>query len=1124
MEAGFLNFHDEEHFSDFSLPLDQHNLLEESQGSLMEMVHDEYGYIENRIDTSAGLWGTEQELNGDIAVLPVSGVASVIPKMEHTKEDFAKVLTDWQEHIGYLQASDMEEDIDVKDMVSLTMSTPEKMSTDLPKNIFQDEPSSRNSQRSPSGKRSKPNDIKHPRSKVIRMSESEQSDKDIDVVGLDSVDEIDPDIDLTNINCERANSLCDDFDYDDLGGAVKNGTFDLASYIAEDDDKAEKTVSAIGRDPNSTSEKQLKRNIVNEETKKDQQLKLKTGGITSKLPKKQRKAVKHKLETESEDCIDVETVSEQVPVLEAGDVKSLLEQFEASEAVTNFTLSSSNGRLVTGSDLRLYSNKGRPTLEKLQLTPIKKPAEAQDSTLHQNIRDSLPKEIIDRIKASGRKKIISVIPAIPNTKSGTRSSGTRMQDAAATLSRNKLLKIVANSPNASGRIDGSVQLDHDYCSSASSAISSSDSNSEYDRQSSDSEKTSPIKDDGSRQSDYYIMYTKNMEHARSVGRKNNTRRCGGERWTDNSSKKDSGLESGDVSDASEEQTMTEAKVKGTAMDHARDQLKECQLKQTNSKTVNTVNSVNSVVSVNISNASNKSANKPTPVYEMKIRSALATSILQLRKGVLTKTKSVDGGGHKVKQMVSVLKKPPNVSQPLILSSNLNESIVTTTNSLNNKVQNIILQDISSEITSEDTKRPPRKKLNLAEYRSRREQNRSDSSRTSSPVQPMTLVYIHHVSTTTEPIKDDPENPVWSEREIVSILKPKSEVEEEKVKPKPPTREIAIQTNETVFDCPSRTSENTDENDAQKKVSQMKDRKQRRYRQHRVTSSSSRSRSRSRSKSRSRSRSRSKSRSRSRRRSNNRRRRISHRRSSVSSSSSWSSRSRSHTRSTSSSRSRSSRSRSRSSRSRSRSSSRYSSCSRSSSRSNFGRSKWSGHRRGERRERRRSYDRHRRRSSRSSHGYRDWRRSPPNSYRRPYDGWYDREKQRQVEERRVIYVGRLDEGITKAELRRRFEVFGPVVDISVHFREHGDNYGFVTFAYKNDAYEAVEHGNDDPSQPRYDLCFGGRRAFCKVKYADLDGIASNSLGGGSRGMLKADEDNTFDLLLKEAQAKLRKRKV
>jgi hypothetical protein len=48
----------------------------------------------------------------------------------------------------------------------------------------------------------------------------------------------------------------------------------------------------------------------------------------------------------------------------------------------------------------------------------------------------------------------------------------------------------------------------------------------------------------------------------------------------------------------------------------------------------------------------------------------------------------------------------------------------------------------------------------------------------------------------------------------------------------------------------------------------------------------------------------------------------------------------------------------------------------------------------------------------------------------------------------------------------------------------DNYGFVTFAFKVDAYEAVEHGNDDPSLPKYDLCFGGRRTFCKVRYSDL----------------------------------------
>lgn len=48
----------------------------------------------------------------------------------------------------------------------------------------------------------------------------------------------------------------------------------------------------------------------------------------------------------------------------------------------------------------------------------------------------------------------------------------------------------------------------------------------------------------------------------------------------------------------------------------------------------------------------------------------------------------------------------------------------------------------------------------------------------------------------------------------------------------------------------------------------------------------------------------------------------------------------------------------------------------------------------------------------------------------------------------------------------------------------DNYGFVTYAYKDDAYEAVEHGNDNPALTQYDLSFGGRRSFCKQRYADL----------------------------------------
>ncbi|CAN7982830.1 unnamed protein product [Ixodes hexagonus] len=92
---------------------------------------------------------------------------------------------------------------------------------------------------------------------------------------------------------------------------------------------------------------------------------------------------------------------------------------------------------------------------------------------------------------------------------------------------------------------------------------------------------------------------------------------------------------------------------------------------------------------------------------------------------------------------------------------------------------------------------------------------------------------------------------------------------------------------------------------------------------------------------------------------------------------------------------------------------------------------------------------------------------------------------QKEERRVIYVGNIPEGTTRTDLRQRFAPFGPIEEVSVHFRDRGDNYGFVTFMQSRDAYEAVEHGNDDPKLPRFDLCFGGRRQFCRTNWADLD---------------------------------------
>ncbi|KAL0180540.1 hypothetical protein M9458_022946, partial [Cirrhinus mrigala] len=50
----------------------------------------------------------------------------------------------------------------------------------------------------------------------------------------------------------------------------------------------------------------------------------------------------------------------------------------------------------------------------------------------------------------------------------------------------------------------------------------------------------------------------------------------------------------------------------------------------------------------------------------------------------------------------------------------------------------------------------------------------------------------------------------------------------------------------------------------------------------------------------------------------------------------------------------------------------------------------------------------------------------------------------------------------------------------------DNYGFVTYYNTDDAYAAIENGSKlrRPDELPFDICFGGRRQFCKSNYADL----------------------------------------
>lgn len=165
---------------------------------------------------------------------------------------------------------------------------------------------------------------------------------------------------------------------------------------------------------------------------------------------------------------------------------------------------------------------------------------------------------------------------------------------------------------------------------------------------------------------------------------------------------------------------------------------------------------------------------------------------------------------------------------------------------------------------------------------------------------------------------------------------------------------------------------------------------------------------------------------------------------------------------------------------------------------------------------RDYSSHKRKYNKSKNSRSSY---PSKERQRPYMA----DQMKQIEERRVIYVGKIPDGTTKTDLRQRFFQFGDIQEVSIHFRDVGDNYAFVTFAYKSDAYEALEHGNDDASLPKFDLCFGGRRQFCKRQYSDLDSLYNgDDCYPGVAKKPANKEDLDFDTLLRTTRAKIEKK--
>uniref|UniRef100_A0A182QR59 RRM domain-containing protein n=1 Tax=Anopheles farauti TaxID=69004 RepID=A0A182QR59_9DIPT len=93
------------------------------------------------------------------------------------------------------------------------------------------------------------------------------------------------------------------------------------------------------------------------------------------------------------------------------------------------------------------------------------------------------------------------------------------------------------------------------------------------------------------------------------------------------------------------------------------------------------------------------------------------------------------------------------------------------------------------------------------------------------------------------------------------------------------------------------------------------------------------------------------------------------------------------------------------------------------------------------------------------------------------------------ERKIVYIGRLETNARKEDLQQKFQPYGKIVKITLHVKANGSRYGFVTFEKPQHAYDAIDARGTDPNLRNYDVSFGGRRAFCRTQYADLDGELS-----------------------------------
>lgn len=123
------------------------------------------------------------------------------------------------------------------------------------------------------------------------------------------------------------------------------------------------------------------------------------------------------------------------------------------------------------------------------------------------------------------------------------------------------------------------------------------------------------------------------------------------------------------------------------------------------------------------------------------------------------------------------------------------------------------------------------------------------------------------------------------------------------------------------------------------------------------------------------------------------------------------------------------------------------------------------------------------------------------------------------EGRVVYVRNLSSDMSSRELKRRFEVFGEIVECQVLTRsKRGEKYGFITYRCSEHAALSLRNGAAlrKRHEPSFQLSYGGLQHFCWPRHTDYDSNSEEALPASVKTKYEAMD---FDSLLKEAQQSL-----